>query len=347
MLNRFVKVFIFSLLFLPGFSMASDDFTAIKADAQLNKGAYKFPKIIEISGAASLQSLDGKEIKIKAGQILKERVRIQTQKMGRVSLQLNAHEKIILNENTEILIPNIDEDLQQIPLLDLKYGSFRWTSTRAKDDFNKSSVSLISALTQFVLPPGVDAFFEFLPALAYFEVKVIDGEVLFGAFNSEEKLLVKSSQKLKFIGEIESGELQYDTLLKGKKIPRGQLGKIEKFDYASELKKQIENEKRIEKEKQLAEQAKNKKILEQKTRFGEYICILPRGKLNQCMWRCEDNKGKTLKTCLRDSSCVRYRCNLNGDWSERTKLPQKEFCLESLKKTSGLNYYSFVDNCNY
>lgn len=53
------------------------------------------------------------------------------------------------------------------------------------------------------------------------------------------------------------------------------------------------------------------------------ICKSPGGRLNQCAWKCVNNpKGaKTCRTDMPSVSCVRTRCNANGEWSEETRLP--------------------------
>lgn len=53
------------------------------------------------------------------------------------------------------------------------------------------------------------------------------------------------------------------------------------------------------------------------------ICKKPSARFNQCTWRCVNNP-KKAKTCEAEKpnvSCIRFRCNANGDWAEETKLP--------------------------
>lgn len=53
------------------------------------------------------------------------------------------------------------------------------------------------------------------------------------------------------------------------------------------------------------------------------ICKAPVGHLNQCAWKCVNNpSGSTIcRTDRHDVSCVRSRCNANGEWTEETRLP--------------------------
>lgn len=340
---------IFLFLLFPFFSLTANE--------TLKKKSFDFPKVNALQGQYRIESLAGKKLKVQVGKVLKERVRIQTEAEGRVELQLTPAAKIILHEKSELLIPNIDEELQQIPLLDLKRGVVRWVSDENKisakqesdDEDSEASggISLVSQLTQLPLPQVGDVFFEFYPALGYFEVKVVRGEILFGAFNAEEQLLVKSGEKLKFIGEVMNEEIQYDTLLKGRKIPRGKLGVVEKFNYENELKLQKEKEERAQAEKKKLAAKKHQQLAEQKKRTGEYICIIPRGKLNQCQWRCEDEAGKLEKKCNERSQCVRYRCNAGGEWADRTVLTKKEICFQGIKNPSEVSSYSLVQMCDY
>lgn len=328
--------------------MALSSVLSAQSELDGKRKSFNFPRVNFFEGSVNVQSLDGKLIIIKPGQILKERVRIQTKERSKIDLQLSSQEKIILYESSELLIPNIDEELKQIPLVDLKQGTLQWISEIVKaEKQNASSVSLVSELTQMNLPLDSEIFFEFHPHLAFFEVRVAKGEILFGAFNAEEQQLVKTGQRLKFIGEIENNEIQYDILLKGRKIPRGKLGKIEAFDYQSELKNQKAKEAKFLAEKNKAEALRKQKILEQKTRVGEFICIQPRAKLDQCRWRCENAVGRLQQKCVKESKCVRYRCNAAGEWAERTELATTEICQLGLKKSTALTDYSLIQKCDY
>ncbi len=53
------------------------------------------------------------------------------------------------------------------------------------------------------------------------------------------------------------------------------------------------------------------------------ICTSPQGRLNDCAWVCLNNpkKAKTCQTHTGKASCVRLRCNANGEWAEETRLP--------------------------
>lgn len=57
------------------------------------------------------------------------------------------------------------------------------------------------------------------------------------------------------------------------------------------------------------------------------ICDKPKGLFNQCAWHCVGNPTSEKKECRTDKpgvTCVRSRCNGNGQWSDETKLTPAE-----------------------
>jgi hypothetical protein len=80
----------------------------------------------------------------------------------------------------------------------------------------------------------------------------------------------------------------------------------------------------------------------QKAKPPEIICKEPNGQLNQCTWRCVNNnkKAKACEVNKPNVSCIRLRCNANGDWAEETKLP-----VSSATKCKA--HGDSVDECDY
>lgn len=56
---------------------------------------------------------------------------------------------------------------------------------------------------------------------------------------------------------------------------------------------------------------------------SDSVCESPKGDINQCLWTCMNNpKGESRCRVERaEVSCVRRRCNANGEWAEETRLP--------------------------
>ncbi len=126
-------------------------------------------------------------------------------------------------------------------------------------------------------------------------MKVLEGFLEFSALNGEEHIKVKAGERGIFQGVIEGGEIAYDILLKGKKIPKGQLLAVKPID-SKEMAKVAEAEKKrlkdIERKKQ------NEMARASKSKRPGAICEGPSGKLNECVWLCLNNPKNEKKSCL-------------------------------------------------
>lgn len=277
----------------------------------------KFPYVSELVGKVTLTDREGKTAAPKKNQVLIEKAALETGPGGQVTIQLDANRRVQLLSGTRLEFPAISWESGAAPILVLKHGSVRWRQP-SKGTYN---IALTSELQEF-MPPEGDYVFSFDPGTATAEVKVIEGKIEFSAMHAEETAEVSAGQKCKFQGVKENGEIVYDVLLKGKKIPRGQLGKVlpfsdeEKRAYSgASLKKEVEAQARREHAEKIAA-AKSKDPLQ--------ICAAPGGRLNQCAWVCKGNPAKEKKSCRLGTpgvSCVRTRCNANGDWAEATEVP--------------------------
>lgn len=306
--------------------------------------APKFPRISVITGDVEFESRDVK-VKPTKGLVLREKSRFRLKEKAELEIELDEVRRMILLPNSELLIPSISWETGEAPLVVLNKGLVRWIQNE-KAAYN---IALSSALFGFLAPPG-DYVIGFDPVEATSDLYVIKGHVEFSAMNADESAMVESGNKVHFQGVLEGNEIAYDVLLKGKKVPRGKLGKVTELaqsdrDQFSEQKLQ---QRRLE-IKKIEAKERAKKL----PKPGE-ICKEPFAKLNDCVWTCEQtsaegdvskesnasskvskapkapkaNSGpkaatKALKTCpIEDEQfkCVRRSCNANGDWVDRTEL---------------------------
>jgi glycosyltransferase involved in cell wall biosynthesis len=157
-----------------------------------------------------------------------------------------------------------------------------------------------------------DGVFRMDHELGRSEIFVLRGEFEFGGLGRDEHIELKKNQKNYFQGIIEDGELSYDVLLKSKKIARGSVKKTQEM---TEQEKQV-----FENEVKPPPMVKEKPKIERKP---SQICSPPYAEYNQCVLRCEGNpksESSKCRTDLKSVSCVRYQCNANGKWSNKTKL---------------------------
>ncbi|MBX3034758.1 MAG: hypothetical protein KF865_12615 [Bdellovibrionaceae bacterium] len=275
----------------------------------------KVPAVLESRGAVSILTARAeKPVPPKAGLVLRENAVLETPTQGELKLRLSDDVVLTLFESSRIRLPGIRWETGEVPAVILEQGSLRWDSTG-----NAAGTELRSSLFELKPPPG-DLIFRLDPKTAEAEVKVLDGEMNFGAMNAEESVALKARQKVTFRGVVEEGEVAYDVLLKGRRIPRGRLGEVVAVSEA-ELRPWREEEKRLAdlKEKEAASRAAR---LREDQRRG-LICKNPPGRFNECAWVCEGNV-KGAKTCRLDhpgTRCARQRCNANGEWAEREVLP--------------------------
>lgn len=254
----------------------------------------KFPKIKEVHGQVYDLSQAGSARIQKTKRIL-EAFHAKTDRDSSLTLEIYPDLTVTLGENSELHIPAISWESRQASELRLVQGRMDIQATKTQE-----SLKVKSELFESMLPWG-DYSFVMDRDSGKASLVVIQGQLSFSPLNSDEVVQVQSGQKATFIGEKENQEFQYDLLLKGKKVPKGQLLPVEKltaeeiksFSRAARKKRELAKKILTEKKEALEESFKQ-----------DQICHAPRGKLNQCVWRQEGNQ------------CIRRRCTADGLWKD-------------------------------
>lgn len=296
-----------------------------------------YPAIVEWQGQAWVTGKDGKRVVIKAKQVLREKALIETSLLAEVKVQLDEKRTMVLLGASEVLIPVISWEGGEAPVVILKNGELHWH--QAVGEKGAYNIALRSDLFEFLAPAG-DYILSIYPDKAFAGVKVFEGSMEFSALNGEESASVTAGKQVGFQGVLEGGEIAYDVLLKGKKIPRGHLTAVSPIDTA-EVAKAAEAEKKRKKAEAVREQAK--KAAKEKLKREGVICQDPAGRFNECAWVCLNNPKKEKKACLLSKagvSCVRRRCNANGVWAE-------EMTLDAEKASSSCKAQPVVAPCDY
>lgn len=286
---------------------------ALKAGAS----APKYPAVREVRGAVWLTGKDGKRLSLRKPVVLREKAVLETSLDGEVKVQLDEKRSFTLLGAGELTMPVISWESGEAPVVILKTGQLHWQQKLS--DKAAYNVAVRSDLFEFIAPAG-DYVLSIDPSRAVAGVRMFEGSMEFSALNGEESAKVQSGQQVSFQGVLEGGEITYDILLKGKKIPRGRLTEVTPLAL-KELAKAGEAEKlRQKKEKLERERLAKAKALS--VREGA-ICQHPSGRFNECSWTCLNNPKKEKKACLvaqAGVSCIRHRCNANGEWAEETVL---------------------------
>ncbi|WP_413294103.1 hypothetical protein ACLSU7_03160 [Bdellovibrio sp. HCB185ZH] len=279
--------------------------------------APKYPAVEEIQGSVSLTGKDGGKVKLTTKTPLQEKALFETSEDSTVRVALDGVRHFVVLPNSTVLLPTISWEGGEAPVLTLRSGSVRWVQKESeKPSYN---TVLRTDLYEF-LPPAGDFIFHIDSPKAYGEVKVLKGSIEFSALNGETTAQAKTGEQVGFQGMVEGGEIAYDVLLKGKKIPRGNLTPVTKISD-----KELASFDGAEKKRQAqaAQLAKKHQKATQAAKKSGAICSNPSARFNECSWVCVGNPKAEKKQCLLAKSgvsCQRHRCNANGDWAEETLL---------------------------
>ncbi len=290
------------------------------ASAKTETKVLKYPQLHHLSGAAEVQSAtDMKYRKPKVKEIFRDRALLRTSPTGSMEILLDEHRRMTILPDTQVFIPHITWETGEVGNIVIQTGEifFQQTSSYGKPTRIKSDLfDIETPVGQYKL--------SYYPHRAAAEAKVFSGSMEFSALNSEHSAQVTAGKKVVFEGVREDGELAFDVLLKGRRIPKGNLGKLEDIDKAEM--KAYSNEELDKKRK-----ADLKKLADEKAKKEAMapgvVCRNPFAKFNECAWICLNSrrgaKGKCL-TQMQGVSCVRRRCNLNGVWAEEIVLEASE-----------------------
>ena len=278
----------------------------------------KYPQVMELRGKVwGLQKEKSKRA-LKNEEILRERAHLVSEVASSVRIQLDPDRAIVLMPDSELLIPAISWESGEAPVFNLIRGSLHWKQAVASKSLY--NIALTSSLFQFIAPAG-DYLVSFDGSKAWTEVKVYQGQLVFSALNAESSVTIKAGQQSGFQGVREDGEIAYDVLLKGKRIPKGQLmavtplkaEEIGQFEKAEKAKRDLLEKERRQKLARAKQEAQ-----------AGFICKSPVARLDQCSWSCvnkaKNKKGECVPVPGSSVVCIRQRCNANGAWAEKTEL---------------------------
>lgn len=299
--------------------------------------SVRYPQVLSVQGSVEFSDVQEKTRNLKTSSRLIEKAKIQTGPKSSAKIQLNVTRSLIIEEKSQVIFPSIGWDSQQVPLIILKSGSVIWQSLGGGSAY---SIALSNDLFQLILPEGRFRFV-YDSEKAFVKVQVLEGQLVFSALNSDETVLLAKGQEVQFQGQFEGGEIAYDILLKGKKIPKGVLGSPTQIPLEEQKAQQLSVIKEAQEKKARAEAAMKKK---KQRELEGFICSKPDGKLNQCAWVCDGRLKKGTKFCDLSQagvSCSRLKCNANGEWAEKTLIDPKT----ALQRCTHPN--SVVGPCDY
>lgn len=280
-----------------------------------------FPVLRGLEGDVAIRQ-KGELLKGKLeGRLLREQVLVETQK-GRVRIDLSDNEFVVVSENSQFLLPAIDWETGKVEELEIRQGSFGIEITTPRQ--------IRSALFRDRVGPG-RFIFDFVPQIPRFGATVLNGEIRFRGLETEESSVLGPGDRQTFTGEIADGEIQYDILLEGRRVARGQLDP--KVVVAARDLEAIQKSFNQVGRPLRAKSAKKKSQTPgagaptnapRPTSGPETLCRNPAGRFNDCAYMCLNNP-KAKKICDLENpkvSCVRRRCLASGQWGDEFVYPR-------------------------
>lgn len=306
----------------------------------------EYPQIVAVSGAVTVKQ-KGEVLKGPlAKKILKEQIFIETADDGKVEIATSADEVLKVSPRSQVLIPAIEWETGTFEEIQVLQGSVYLRlhhPLQVRNDLYRDSLN------------GGEYVFGSYPEIPQVGLMVLEGQATFRGLENEEKSHLEAGESQVFVGERQDGQVQYDVLLEGRKVARGQLQKKEAMTKAlmDQVRQsfQVTNQLSVVKKTRGAQASGTKTAgnqgagaiatngkstgtkatqaqgsagrtakarKDQVVSSGPLICRKPAGRYNDCSYECRGNP-KGAKDCRVGQgavSCVRRRCLAQGEWGD-------------------------------
>lgn len=258
---------------------------------------------------------------------LKSPFAVVTASHDQLEFRINTLDSITVYPRSKIQILEFLNETGFVSEFYLLGGEIRFQSMHRSLNKNEGFVTLKTPFFELPTAGVYDFIVKLDMQVPSIEFKVITGVVPLEFFAYEKKLNLKAGDRVVFKGELleGGGGIKFDYLLSSRKVPKGALSEVMKFDPSAFLKagnnfviNEAEKKKSLKKKKQAAA---NK----QKAYEATFLCKKPFAQLNQCAWWVEAGK------------CFRKRCNASGGWGDLIERPVTELCKQEFT----------VANCDY
>ena len=146
-------------------------------------------------------------------------------------------------------------------------------------------------------------------------------------FDHEIIKTLKYQEGAQFQGVLKNGDLDFDLLLEGRKIPKGEWKEPFTCDFKQILKQMTDLEAQEAAKKKKIEQEKQVVLKKKKIEYDKSLCHEPNGEFNECLWKFENK------------NCMRYRCDGQGHWSDgQQQTKERSYHCETKPKVSPCDY---------
>lgn len=278
---------------------------------------HAFPEILSWQNSPIVVFDNKSQAVLSKRGLLKRPFAIVTANRDELELSINHVDRLSIYGKSKLQVVDFANEGEFISDLYLLDGKIRYTSNfRGKDKVSGFDINIKSAFFDLKVSKPVDFFIELNMNEAWVELKVVKGSLPVEFFAYEKKVTLVEGQKVKFQGErsADKTSIQYDFLLGGRKVPKGQLLEVADFDSATYLKADEQaRQKEILRKKQ-ADAKRLEKIRKQKEYEDSFLCKKPFAHKDQCAWWLEGGK------------CFRKRCNASGAWGDIIERPLNPNC---------------------
>jgi hypothetical protein len=278
---------------------------------------HAYPRVVNWRNEPLLVFEGDKHAVLKKDQGLKSPFFVLTSRMDEVTLSLNTGSTVEIAKNSKLQIFEVFEDPEQEHILFLFDGMIRLKNEKMTQTKKESKPNRVrTPFFDLDQPLNADVIVYQNMKEPSIEIRMVSGEWNLEFYSYEKKVSLKAGQQIKFTGQLgdEPDQIKYDFLLENKKIPKGQLGEIQKFDLARFNAERKMNDADMIKKEKLEKKKLNDAIRIKKKHEASFLCKSPFGNMNQCAWKMEGDK------------CFRQRCNAGGTWGDKTERPVTSAC---------------------
>ena len=289
------------------------------------------PILKSFVGSPVVQLTDGLKITPTKGKQIEQTFTVKTSTHEQIKIELGKDFYVIVFPESSMKVEGY-----YITKVDYKVKSVIFNSGRfyLKNGSNVPDDLTVNYQSDFFIWKNTEKtnqrefFVEINPAIAQARFCAGTQGLSASIFDHESVKNLKYQEGASFHGVLDKdGELEFDLLLEGRKVPKGEWKESFTCDFKQILKEMNDLEAsevaKIKKNEQQKKAADKKRKIE----YDKSLCHEPNGQFNECLWKWEEKL------------CVRYRCDGQGQWKDRQQLPKKNnYHCETKPKVSACDY---------
>lgn len=275
------------------------------------------PTLNSFVGRPLIKLTDGNvEVKPAKGKIIEQSFSVKTAAKEQIKIQLGKDFYFIVFPESSAKVEGfyITKKDFKVKSVSLDYGRFYFKNgSNLEEDLTVIYQSDFFIWKNSEKNNQREFFVELNPAIAQARFCAGSQGIAAALFDHETVKKLKYQEGASFQGVLKNGELEFDLLLEGRKVPKGEWKEAFTCDFKQILKEMNDLEAaeiaRLKKSEQLRKAEEKRRQIE----YDKSLCHEPNGQFNECLWKWEDK------------ACIRYRCDGQGHWQDRRQLPKNQY----------------------